>query len=430
MKKLYLILPLLLALNFNANAADLTLPPPPPLPTSPEPLTASYQRGVPVFEFTRQVLKDVLKVPFVIHNELLLNEESVAVDVRLLNKAQSLEVLKEILKTRGFDIRKDPLVYTVYRLPVAPSKTEAKDKKEDTEERQLLVYSPKNRPVSLFQKQLPGLFPRVYFSFSRLQSSSDEKSPLSSVEARNKEDDLLDSFYAKVPKSQVDELNTVLAALDTPIPQARIRAALYQVSSNKVEGHGASFTASFLGGKLGAGVGSAVPDKAKPWMLLSVKDFSLAFQALDGDSRFKSLTTADIVATSGKSETIQKGSSYPYQGPAVTSNGVTTQTLEFRDIGAILTIKPEIYAERINLEISFELTDVAQTSIGVTSAPSFPTSKFLANPVLKSGDMVVLGSMFTEKSNSILSKLFGISFNSTSDSVKEDLVLVLYADKV
>lgn len=394
------------------------LPPVPPQAfVPPSPLTASFSRGIPLPEFTRIVLEDVLRVPFVLPPEFLLLTDSVGVSLKQLEKKQALEVLQTILYSRDFELKTGP-VYFVNKL------TKSESKKTE-EPREIFVFKPKNRPVVYFQEQLPGLFPSIYFTFAKRQNSSDSSSPLTSTEKREKDADPLDTFFAHVPVSQLPELKRVLNALDTPLPQVRIRASLYEVATSNSDGNGVSVALSLLSDKLKINLGDT-PSKSS--IAFKTPAVSAVFSTLDGDSRFKSLASPEILASTGKQALLQVGGSVPVLSSTTTSDGQTTQSVQYRDTGVILKLKPEVFTDTVQISVDFEISDAVQTATGVDGSPTFTKRQFQAVPVIKPGETLILGGLLSDRLNKTRSRFFSFNTSSSSSTSRSELVLVLHVD--
>lgn len=416
---------LLLAEAARAQAPALTLPPPIPAPAVPSApaLTASFSRGLPLAEFTRIVLEDVLKVPFVFSPEILASQDLVGMSLKSLDKKAALAVLTEILAARGFSLKQGS-VYVVSKLPPEEAK-----KSVDAEPREFLSYRPRYRSVAVFQEQLPGLFPRVYFTFGRRSgSTSEQSSPLTSPEKREKDLEPVDVFYAHAPKAQLADLKAVLAALDVPTPQVRIRAALYEVQSSTTDGTGVSLALSLLGDKLKLSFGEA-PDTSKASISFTTPSVSAVFQTLDGDSRFKSLAAPELLAASGKEAVLQVGASVPVLTGTTTGNGQVTQAVDYKETGTILKLKPEIHDDALAIDVRFELSDAVKTTTGVQASPTLVKRMFQASPIVQPGQFLILGGLLTDRDAGLNSRVFGFSTGKSSEKAKTELVLVLFAEK-
>lgn len=425
LRPLLCLLPLLLSLSVKAQPLPPSLPPIPLPPVSGR-LDATFSRGIVLPEFVRIVLEDTLRVPFVLAPELVTSTDTVAVSLKGLSRTQALSILEEVLKSRGFSV-KSGSVYIVTKLP-PPSEAKPKG---DPEPREVLTYRPRYRSIQTFQEQLPGLFPTVYFSFSRRQSSSsDSTSPVTSTDKREPDLSPVDVFFADAPKSVLASLTSVLSALDAPVSQVRIKASLYEVGTSSATGNGVSLALSVLNDKLKLSFGDAQASSSAPYISFKTPAVSAVFTALDGDSRFKSLSSPELLVASGKEASLQVGSSVPILSSTTTTDNGTSQSVEYRDTGTILRIKPEVRDSSILLDVSFELSDAVQTTTGVLSSPTLVKREFKSSPVLSPGEFLIVGGLTSDRTSQASSRsFFSFSDSDSRNSSRSELVLVLYADK-
>lgn len=168
---------------------------------------------------------------------------------------------------------------------------------------------------------------------------------------------------------------------------------------------------------------------------------SAAISAAAADNRLNVISSPHILASNNKEAKIQIGKSQPiltntYTTTATTSPGVVEGTIEYKDIGIILTVTPRISDEGlITLELQIEKSDVSNTQLG--TLPSVPVfDKKTAKTVVSvlGGQMIVIGGLIedTKKRNKagipFLSKIpvLGALFGSHElQDIKTELVLLM-----
>jgi len=163
------------------------------------------------------------------------------------------------------------------------------------------------------------------------------------------------------------------------------------------------------------------------------------------EDRLKVISSPHIIASNNKEAKIQVGSSQPiltntYTTPGVTSttgSGVVEGTIEYKDIGIILSLTPRISdGGLVSLEISIEDSNVlASAALGnLSNVPAF--TKKTAKTILSimEGQTIVLGGLISEskeKTSSgipLLSKipliggLFGFQ---TYEKKRDELILLM-----
>jgi len=171
---------------------------------------------------------------------------------------------------------------------------------------------------------------------------------------------------------------------------------------------------------------------------------SAAIDLAASQDRLKVISSPQIIASNNKEAKIQVGQSQPiltntYTTPGVTSTtgaGVVEGTIEYKDIGIILSLTPRISdGGLVSLEISIEDSDVlALASLG--NLPSIPTfTKKTAKTVLSvvEGETIVIGGLISESKEKItsgiplLSKIpiIGGVFGFQSYETKRDELILL-----
>jgi general secretion pathway protein D len=187
--------------------------------------------------------------------------------------------------------------------------------------------------------------------------------------------------------------------------------------------------------------------------------FSAAIKAAANLGRLKVLTSPHLLASNNKEAKIQIGTSEPILTNTYTSTGVGTSvtptgfvegTIEYKDIGTIITVTPRISdGGLVTMELSIEESsldsrtlgrkDVSSTAgvAGATSSFSVPAfNKTTAKTVLsiKEGQTIAIGGLIrnskgvTRRGLPVLSKIpiIGFLFGSDTDSYeRRELILLL-----
>ena len=199
----------------------------------------------------------------------------------------------------------------------------------------------------------------------------------------------------------------LLQGLDQPAKAALIEVTVAEVALSDAEQlgvewtlnqsntGGAIWTAGTLGG-LGIGTGG-----------LTVGRFSLAgnprmvINALASNNRARILSSPRILARNGQSATIQVGQEVPIitsqqTTPVTGGTGGILQTVQYRQTGVILRVRPIIHAgDRIELEVSQEVSAAASTTTGVSTSPTISTRRVETKLSLKDGATVLLGGLMS-----------------------------------
>jgi general secretion pathway protein D len=138
--------------------------------------------------------------------------------------------------------------------------------------------------------------------------------------------------------------------------------------------------------------------------------------ALASNSRVRVLSTPKILSRSGGEAKIQVGA----QVPIVTSQGTSSQlqqqgtsailqSIQYKDTGVILTVKPTIYAgSQIDLEIRQEVSEAVPNTTSQLSSPIINTRTVTTQLSLQDGATVLLGGLIMENASSTSTGIPGL----------------------
>jgi len=126
-----------------------------------------------------------------------------------------------------------------------------------------------------------------------------------------------------------------------------------------------------------------------------------ALRALANDGKVSILSSPSVISTNGKKSKIDVADQVPIVTGTVTNPGpdaFVTETVEYRDVGILLTYTPYINDEGIvTLEIEQEVSDVKATTVGSSGNPSFFKRSVTTNLVATQDRSIVLGGLVREK---------------------------------
>lgn len=391
-----------------ANSGPLTLPPQIPVPVP----QVQMSRGVPLHEFARLVLEDYLGKQFVMCPELLEAKQTVGVSTKLSPKSAE-ELLEKVLERQGFTIRKGPIYY------IDKSPEKAKEEKL-ADEKTRGFYKPKNRPTSYFADTIPGVFKEAEFSF---QGGGDGKNGAGSGGRAG-----VDGFFYHVLKKEEASLMELLGKLDTKVPLVAIRAVLMEVNTDGRDTSGVQLTASLLGDKLGMSLGGA-PGNGANTITFKAGNFGVAFGAFTGDSRFKTIARPHLITQHAQTADLTAGTQFPII--TTTMDGTRrVDTPEYKDIGTLLKITPQVVGERITLSVSIELSDIAPTASNSNNLPTLTKRALTSQVELDNKGTAILGGIQSTRETETASRFFAVPLSKEKVGTKAELVLVVQAEIV
>lgn len=158
------------------------------------------------------------------------------------------------------------------------------------------------------------------------------------------------------------------------------------------EGEGASDELAGTGFRaLGAGFASVVE---------AGRDFRVFVSALMQDARVKVLSSPHLLAVDNRPARIRVGSEQPVATGTVVSREAqaTTTTIQFRNVGRILSIVPQVNSEGlVNLQVRVEVSDVGErVVVGRQSFNAFNVRDAETTAVLQDGQTLVIGGIITD----------------------------------
>ncbi|MBI5675726.1 MAG: hypothetical protein HZC48_07895 [Nitrospirae bacterium] len=162
-------------------------------------------------------------------------------------------------------------------------------------------------------------------------------------------------------------------------------------------------------------------------------------QTLASESKVKVLASPHIMASDNREAKIQVGKQVPVQtSTSVTTGGETVYSIQYRDTGVVLKVKPHINeGGLVSLEISQEVSSVDPES-GVGDNPIISNRTAETNVVIQNGQTIVIGGLIQENKGTsregipILKDipLLGYLFGYTNHSKDRTELVVMITPKV
>ena len=173
----------------------------------------------------------------------------------------------------------------------------------------------------------------------------------------------------------------------------------------------------------------------------------LSIEADVAASKAKILSAPHLLVADNREARIQVGSQIPIAtsttstplSSGTTVTNTTTSTVQYKDVGTILKIKPQINdSGLISLEISQEVSSANSQTILGTDQFVITKNEVQTNLVAQDGDTIVIGGLVNETTSfsrsgiPLLSKLplFGGLFGSTVDDKQRQELIILLTPRV
>jgi len=285
-------------------------------------------------------------------------------------------------------------------------------------------YVPAFRDTAYLAQVVGGLVPGVKFG-----ARGDVKAnpPEQQIDSR----DVPDVLLMGGSPEDIARARKLIDVMDRPRPLVAVKAVIMSVSDTKSRGSALSFLANIAGGKISGGSYSDQAPQPQ-FIKLAVGGISAVLSAVREDTRFKVVATPNLSALSGAVASINAGAQVPTIGSvAVTDNGTPVRSITYRDSGVTLSVKPTVRGDMIEIDVREERSTFVKTTTGVADSPTLQKSTAVGTVVLKSGESVVLAGLTeTSDGNSRAGLLGGLLGVRTRDNSKSELVVLLQAEVV
>lgn len=370
-----------------------------------------YAQDIPASDLVGLLYREIFQKPFVTSPQVQANRSVVSVHIAGTQE-HAVSQARDYLAALGFVIIDGRDVDRV-ELPVAPK---PKEKPEPVYE--AYFYTPKWRTAGDLANSLTSLFPEARFSGSA-------KAGEGSAAGQS------DKLIAHATVDILAKVRMLVPKLDTPVSDLVVKAAVYEVGTDKNDGSGFQMAVSLLEGQLEFG---SMPTSAVPLLgsFLSFKSTSIeaVLAALSKDNRFNLVTAPTVRARSGSRTKFSVGESVPVLGSVSYPEGGSTpvQSVDYRDAGVIFSVLPVVQEKVITVDLSQEISDFVKTTTGVNNTPTLTRRSLDTTLSLEDGDVIMLGGLTKTKDAKARE---GFSFlpdflrTTTKDVARTDLLLVL-----
>ncbi|UCD28865.1 MAG: hypothetical protein JSV03_17610 [Planctomycetota bacterium] len=169
------------------------------------------------------------------------------------------------------------------------------------------------------------------------------------------------------------------------------------------------------------------------------EDFNFLLRALQTEGRLEILSRPSILVQDQKEASITVGESIPIvKDFNVASTGSVTPSVDYQDVGIILTVTPIISPDGyVNMEIFPEISSIGTSSIPVAAGVNLPIlneRKAETAVTVKDGETIIIGGLITSRENTsetkvpLLGDIPGLGHlfrTNTVSNTKTELLIVL-----
>lgn len=245
------------------------------------------------------------------------------------------------------------------------------------------------------------------------------------------------------PEKNFPRVQEILDELDRPLPQVLIRVLVSEVTYDDSRDFGVEFE--------GINVGSATDDNVLTdfdlfdstlglnYLMFDDSNYRLAVRALDATGQFDVLSRPYVLTADNQEATINVGQRVPIlTNSRVDESGDIISTIDYEDVGIILTVTPQINSEGlVVMDVSQIISSIADQAIPVApdqDAVVFNQRELTTQVAVGHGQTVVIGGLVQDELAETIRKvpflgdipILGNLFKRTERSkVKTELLLFL-----
>lgn len=227
-------------------------------------------------------------------------------------------------------------------------------------------------------------------------------------------DDSRNALVVRAPRAQHAEIEGLLRELDSPARQVLLEATIAEVTLNDrldigtrwfFENGNFDFRSS---DQAGAIAGNDTGFTA----VFGTNSANVALSALAAVTDVKVISAPTLMVIDNKEGILQIGDQVPIvtsQAQDQTANAPILSQVEYRDTGIILRVRPRIgTGGRVTLEISQEVSDVAETETSGIDSPTIRQRKVQTSVALTDGQTLALGGLVQETDRDTRSEVPGL----------------------
>lgn len=325
--------------------------------------------------------------------------------------------------------------------------------KNPSDERSLFVYNLKYAEAENVAERLNTLFQELGNINQQNARATGGGARGATTTSSSSSTDISDELYIEAdadtntlvimtsPKNY-EKIVDIIAKLDVPIPQVLIKVLIAELTSSDGIDIGINWDYANTDAVTGNEVSNLFNYNPKATegleSMIIQGDLSITLRALTEVGTLNVLSRPYIMTSNNQEAVIQVGQRYPFVTDSTISNGIVNNTVDYEDIGIILTVTPSINIDGlvimdVNPEITTALADTVQISDNV-NATVFATRSAMCRVAVPNGETVVIGGLMEDTETDSVEKvpflgdlpvLGGLFKHTKVDNTKTELLIFL-----
>ncbi|MFP3385883.1 type II secretion system secretin GspD [Tritonibacter sp. SIMBA_163] len=272
------------------------------------------------------------------------------------------------------------------------------------------------------------------------------ESPSPTQTSRVAADPSRSALLVRANRSEHREIRGLINSLDSSPKQVMLEATIAEVTLNDELSLGVrwffengNFDFTFSDSSSGS-TGSSYPGFST---VFGAGGGAAAINALAGVTDVKIISSPTLMVLDNQEAILQIGDEVPVATQSSTDSGSTDAptitTIEYRDTGVILSVKPNINRNgRVILDVTQEISSVAETKTSGIDSPTIRQRKIATNVLLTDGSTLALGGLVQERDTKTVTKVPGLGdtpvvgalFRRTESNKSRSELLVLIRPRV
>ncbi|MDX9974779.1 MAG: hypothetical protein RBU21_17465 [FCB group bacterium] len=368
---------------------------------------------IPLADFVKLVFSEIAPRPHVIASALLADRRPVSITLRDETPAGVVASAESVLSAHGFAVKHQAGIAWI-------------DKAEPAAD-ELVVYRPRHRPVAYLAEVVEPLLeakrarPLVKDKPGQAQAvAAPETEPRASIITTE-----ADQLAFAVPAKRAEQLRRLLVELDQPTGEVLLKAAVYEVATTQQDGGAFQLALNLTG--IAAGIGGTIPGGS--YLGMKAGGLEVLLSALDSDKRFKAISLPQVRVKNGATARFSVGQDVPVLGAQqLDRNGNPMQTVEYKQSGVILSAKPEIRADVIEIDLAQELSSFTTTSTGVNNTPTLIKRAVNTKLTLQPGEVVAIAGLQDDKTDTAENRLPFLGWLAGEESSRQQTEILVFIE--